>query len=1068
MTPQTVSRNFHELPELTQINRLPAHSCLIPHPTPASAARSAGLNAVNGSRVESSRLLSLDGEWDFHLFPSPESASQALTALKAAPAAVSAPESPPPFTRTIPVPSNWTLQNTGDGPIYTNVQMPFPNTPPIVPAENPAALYRTAFTLPETWAGRRVVIHFGGVESLLELYLNGQFIGLSKDSRLPAEFDITNHIIPGENQLIAKVTRFCDGSCLEDQDHWWMAGIYRSVYLYCTEHAYIEDIFAVADWDTETHSGILNLTAKINFHPDIGPHDNRDPKSFQGPLNDYTLETALSDFSSDLLTASSNISSSYRRSGYTLEWSRCLPGIRPWSAENPALYRLTLSLRDSGGTLRDVRTLRVGFRNIRIEDRRLLLNGRPVMIKGVNRHEHDDTRGKTLSRETMLADIQLLKQFNFNAVRTAHYPNDIAWYELCDEYGIYVVDEANIEAHDNYALICRDPRWRNAFLERTMNMVKRDKNHPCIFAWSLGNETGSGENHAAAAHAVRDYDPSRILHHEGEVKRFWTQSTNEYTGGTNRDNDLVNPMYPPISEVIRHAVEARDPRPMILCEYSHAMGNSNGTLKEYWEAFWNYHGLQGGFIWDWVDQGIRKVDEKGRSYWAYGGDFGESIHDFDFCINGLVWPDRRPHPAMHEFKKLAQPVRIRPISLAEGRYEIINRQDFSNLARYQLTWSVECDGESRASGTIELPEVNPGGSGQITLPLEHTRYDHRKDTFVTFRFSLQNETPWAQAGHEIAWEQFQLSAAAPSRLFFSESSSKAAVTPAPGNTGGETTLSRSPWTLTANSQTGAWGALRREGRDLFASPPRLNLWRAPTDNDEIRGWSGQEEKPAGLWRAAGFNRLELTHESLEIVYDVLKRPGFVFHRRYQGADPEKPIVHEMKIRFADSGEVIFHNTFDFHPGLPELPRVGLIFTTVPGFENIEYFGRGPWENYIDRAEAPVGLYSGTVDEHFVPYILPQAHGNRTGVRRLTLTGAGDEIRLSADEPFEFSVSHYSDEELGRRGHTNELRPIPGTIVTLDLRQRGLGTASCGPDTLEKYRIPPGRYEFTVLLNSCSL
>ena len=1041
---QTVSKNFWEMPELTQINRLPAHSCLIPHPDAASAARAGGRNAVNGGQVESSRLLSLDGEWDFELFPSPEMAAEALANGIAE-----------GLARTIAVPSNWTLQNTGDEPIYTNVQMPFANRPPLVPAENPTALYRTAFTLPEAWHNRRVIIHFGGVESYLELYLNGAFVGLSKDSRLPAEFDISAHVRPGENEIVARVLRFSDGSYLEDQDHWWMAGIFRSVYLYCTEYAYIEDIFATADWDTEKREGRLDFRAKINFRRDIiGDED--------GPTEDCSLEAVLSEGDHSVLAHSENISASYRRSGYELEWSRRLRGIQPWSAECPALYRLTVVLKT--GTVCDVRGLRIGFRNIRIQDRELLLNGRAVMIKGVNRHEHDETNGKTVSRETMLADIKRLKQFHFNAVRTSHYPNDSAWYELCDEYGIYVMDEANIEAHDNYALICRDPRWRSAFVERTMNMVRRDKNHACIFAWSLGNETGNGENHSAAAHAVRDYDPSRILHHEGEVKRTWTQGENEYTGGTNRDNDLADPMYPDIAEVIRYAVEGRDSRPMILCEYSHAMGHSNGCLKDYWEAFWNYKGLQGGFIWDWVDQGLRKTDEQGRPYWAYGGDFGETIHDFDFCNNGMVWPDRRAHPAMYEFKKLVQPIRMRP--LGEGHYEIFNRHDFSNLAAYALEWKIERDSAVLFSGCIEVPEVAPGGSCEIALPMEHEwqyRYE-KEETFVTFCFSLRCATPWAEAGHEIAWEQFQLVARPGRPSVFEGSGSRPAKIV---QNASEVSLAGEVWRVTAES--GALSAILWKEKEFFALLPRLNLWRCPTDNDEIRGWSGQEDKPAGRWRAAGFDCLALAEQSLEITDEPANsepRPCLVFCRRYFGSDPDKPIVHNMKISLDGQGELVFDNYFDFDPGLPDLPRVGLVFTTIPGFENIEYFGKGPWENYIDRAEAPIGTYRSTVDEHFVPYILPQAHGNRSDVRRLALDNGTEEICFRGN--FEFSASHYSDAELLRCGHTNELEAIPGTIVTLDLRQRGLGTASCGPDTLEKYRIKPGRYEFRFVLSARSL
>ncbi len=605
MRPSNISRNFWELPELTEINKLPAHSCLIPQ---------------SDSPENSDRYLSLDGDWDFRLFSRPDEAVFDST----------------DGWNSIPVPSNWTMQDVGDKPIYTNVQMPFDNNYPLVPEDNPTGVYQRQFELPMSWQGKRIVIHFGGVESYLEIHVNGVFAGMSKDSRLPAEFDISTLVQTGSNEITARVIRWSEGSYLEDQDHWWMAGIYRSVYLYCTESAFIEDIHITSDFDVDKRSGILNFESIIGFSWEIGSNRNGDGKTFTGPISDYFLEVSLLDGKHKILNRSGRVSASYRRSEYRLDWEESLPGVVPWSSENPYLYSLQAVLRESDGTIIDIRTVRVGFRHICIADRELLINGQAVMIKGVNRHEHDDVTGKTISRESMIADIRLLKQFNFNAVRTSHYPNDPLWYDLCDEYGIYVMDEANVESHDNYAVICRDPRWKKAITERVMNMVLRDKNHPCIFGWSLGNESGNGNNHAAAAAMVRAYDSSRILHHEGEVKQDWTQGANDYNGGNNRNNDLVNPMYPPIDSVIRYAVENRDPRPMILCEYSHAMGNGNGTLKEYWDAFWSCKGLQGGFIWDWVDQGIRKTDEQGLAYWAYGGDFGEKIHDFDFCINGMI------------------------------------------------------------------------------------------------------------------------------------------------------------------------------------------------------------------------------------------------------------------------------------------------------------------------------------------------------------------------------------------------------------------------------------------------
>ncbi|RKX88326.1 MAG: beta-galactosidase [Spirochaetes bacterium] len=1034
MRPTNISRKLWELPELTNINRLPSHSCLIPY--------SSRDRAQTDDPASSDRYICLDGSWNFKLFPKPEEAVWDENVK----------------WETIPVPSNWTMQDVGDKPMYTNVQMPFDNNYPLVPDDNPTGVYRLEFKTPAAWAGKRVVIHFGGVESYFEIFINGEFAGMSKDSRLPAEFDISSLVQTGSNEIVAKVLRWSDGSYLEDQDHWWMAGIYRSVYLYCTDNAYIEDIFAKSDYDPSNREGLLSFDAKINFSLNIGTNQQFNGRTYSGPLIDYQLEIILSDGVNDIFSRSGGISGFYRREGYRLEWEESLAGIEPWSDENPALYRLTAILRDSNGVVTDIRCFNIGFRNIRIADRELLINDKPVMIKGVNRHEHDDITGKTISRESMIADIKLLKQFNFNAVRTAHYPNDPLWYNLCDEYGIYVIDEANFEAHDNYAILCRDPRWKAAITERVMNMVRRDKNHPCVFSWSLGNESGNGENHAAAAALVRLYDPTRIIHHEGEVKKFWHQGANEYTGGSNRDNDLINPMYPTIDSIITHAAENRDPRPMILCEYSHAMGNSNGTLKEYWDAFWSYKGLQGGFVWDWVDQGIQKTDENGTEYWAYGGDFGESIHDFDFCINGMVWPNRKPHPAMYEFKKLTQPIIMKALCVSEGRYELTNRQDFTDLSDFHLYWDVQVNGRKVESGRVELPLIDPGESADLVIPHDIPECTEDEEAFILFSLQTASDKPWAAEGHELAWEQFPF----PSQKHVLESSTVSQKFPVTLREDKSTIkLSCGKWVVQADPNTDNLISIRRDGKELFSSLPEINTWRAPTDNDGIRGWKGQETKPSGLWKTAGLNNLTLIGKEISTQIDNPLSPRFKIRRIYQGTDPLKPIIHEMIFGFDTQGRVTVNHFFDFHKDLPELPRIGVKMTTIPGYEDVEWFGKGPWENYIDRNSAPVGLYSGTVEDQFVPYILPQENGNKTDVRFMTLRNQDSSITFKGR--FEFTVSHFTAEELTRCLHTNEPVPEKGTIITLDLKQRGLGTASCGPDTLKEYTIPSGEYAFSYLM-----
>ena len=656
----------------------------------------------------------------------------------------------------------------------------------------------------------------------------------------------------------------------------------------------------------------------------------------------------------------------------------------------------------------------------------------------------------------MIADIKLLKQFNFNAVRTCHYPDDMEWYELCDEYGIYLIDEANIEAHDNYEVLCRDPRWKAAFEERVMNMVRRDKNHPSIFSWSLGNETGNGENHSQVCDRVRAYDPSRIIHHEGEVKRYWTQGggkANMYTGGCNGDNDIINPMYPPIQSIIEHAVKGEDPRPVILCEYSHAMGNSNGTLKEYWEAFYQYKGLQGGFIWDWVDQGLKIVDEKGVEYWGYGGDFGEKIHDFDFCINGLIWPDRTPHPAMYEFKKLTQPIAMKALSTTEGRFTLTNRNYFSNMDAYEMEWKIEVQGRLFSQGKGELPQIAPLQTVPLTLIYDLPALKEGEEAFITFSFTLKEDAPWAPAGHEVAWEQFAMTGLAKESV--ATLSSCGASLSLKGDT---VILAGGAWEITGDSGRGELAGWKKDGKEIFASCPEMNIWRAPTDNDEIRGWNGQESKPAGFWRRAGLHDLRLVKSSL---CGLEEDKAILLERIYAGTDEALPLSHSLKISLTPAGEVLLSSHFSLASGLPDLPRIGLKMACVPGYEELEWFGKGPWENYCDRNSAPVGLYSGTVDEQFVPYILPQENGNKTDVRRMSLSGGGNDLSFRGF--FEFSVSHYSAGELEKCFHTNEPVPCKETFITLDLKQKGVGTASCGPDTLDRYRVYPGDYDFDVIL-----
>lgn len=1024
--PVPLTYRWWELPELQQINRLPAHATALPYTTQEDAARGTA-----------PWVQSLNGTWQFALFPRPEACDPTTDAS----------------WRDMPVPSNWTMHGVGDGPWYTNVAMPFENNMPCVPEENPTGLYCTTFTVPATWTDRRVVIHFAGVESVFEVWLNGNLVGMAKDCRLPSEFDLSDWLQEGENTLAVKVIRWSDGSYLEDQDHWWMAGIYRDVYLYSTPPAYIEDFFARPDYDPDSQQGKIEVDVKLNF-------DRSQDRGFahSGPQNDYEVSLSLCDDTGELLAAEQTISWSFRRTQYSTTFAADQLAVAPWSSESPVLYTLNIAMREVGGEWIDARSIRIGFRRVEIRDRQLLINGAPVMIKGVNRHDHDDTTGKYVSRERMIQDIRVLKQHNFNAVRTSHYPNDPLWYTLCDEYGLYVLDEANMEAHANYWNTPRDPRWEDAIYQRYTRMVQRDKNHTCIFGWSIGNETGNGENFMRAFTWLRQFDPTRLIHNEGELKGQWHQSGNEYDSGNYSMNDWTNPMYPDVDQVAAWADANQDPRPFIPCEYSHAMGNSCGNLKEYWDLFYNKHGLQGGFIWDWVDQGIlqRKGTTPSRDHqapapeeveaaqaechkpggdwhWAYGGDFAETVHDLQFCINGMIWPDRTPHPAMLEFKKLVQPISC---TFSDGQLSITSRQDFEPLAELTGTWQLQANGITTATGSFSVPPVAPWQTEQVALDLPACPDG---ECHLLVSFVLAADTPWAPAGHQIAWEQFELQGYQPPAL------------PAPAPSGAAQRLQ-----LVLDQAAANLASIELDGCPVFDALPELNIWRAGLDNDGIRQRPQHRERPIFQWEDAGLDDIQCSNTQIERTAEAV-----TIVRSYRCKASEEAFVWRQAISLRENDTIAFDNHVHCDPDLPSLARIGIAFALPAGYEQLTWFGRGPHENYVDRkAGAALGQFSSTVSDQYVPYIHPQEHGQKTDVRWFSLSNGANTLHISGPGPFEFSVSHLTDQDLYYANHTSELQPRPQTFVAIDHRHRGLGTGSCGPQTLEKYCVPPADYSFS--------
>jgi beta-galactosidase len=1099
-----------ESPELSGLGRLSMRSPLLPWPDAESARKAARLGPSGAAAPADPWVLGLDGEWDFALAENPAATPEGFQEPLFASASWS----------KLRVPGTWTLQGF-DKPHYTNVIMPFGNVPPSAPAShNPTGLYRRAFDLPAAWKGRRVVLHVGAAESFLEAWCNGRYLGFSKDTRLPTEFDLTDSLVPGKNLLAFRVIRYSDASFVEDQDQWWYGGIYRSVYLYSTEAAYLADIDARAIPAADFSSGKLDVAVKLGFVFDptggVVP-EGAAPVDYSGSglpagadpaglLGDWSVRLALygprtrgaagpdASPESPIATAEAKVASLYRASRWEARLSLPVDAPRPWNHEDPALYCLVASLVSPGGRAVEHSALRLGFRSVEVKERKLLINGRKVMIRGVNRHEHDERNGKTLDTATMIRDIELLKRNNFNAVRTSHYPNDERWYELCDEFGLYLYDEADIESHAYYDHLCRDPRWASAFLERGMRMVLRDKNHPSVIVWSLGNESGYGPNHDGLAGWIRSYDPTRPLHYEGAMRPEWGQpwSDLESVKRGHAASDIVSTMYPRIPLLEEWARTTEDNRPFIMCEYSHAMGNSNGSLADYWAVIESHEGLQGGFIWDWVDQGIEARDAAGTKYWKYGGDFGDEPSDRDFICNGLVFSDRSPKPALAECAYLFRPVVVSSEHPLTGKVKVRSRRDFTSLKGVSLRWKLQVEGEAILSGSIALPDIGPGEERELELGIAWTEAAREAaaagEAFLLLECFLAEATAWSGPGHRLAWDQlplapgFGLAPSASPRLREAVAEPhSAALAGKRGATGGSATgvaeqgkidLRPEAGGFVARSASGAWEVrvsregfiegLSAGGKNILHSPIVMNLWRAPTENDGLKLFMdkrGQadfsfyyENKAMYAWLDAGLDALEFAQPAVEAEFEA---------RRLR-------IVHEVRTgtgaragRFVQS--LAFRNSgiaasflFDLDPSLPELPRVGLSCALAPGFEKARWYGRGPQECYVDRkAGAALGLWESSIDELQVPYVLPQENGNRTDLRWLELSSPGASLRVEGDRSFDFGASHHGARQLWTAAHTCDLVRLPETFLTLDVVQRGVGTATCGPDTLERYRLAPG-------------
>ncbi len=990
--------SFWELPELTQINRLPARSSHFPFPS--------AQQALKRDPLASKWVQSLDGGWHFDYFSCPAEIDEALFAAEL--------EGEP----NILVPGNWTRQGW-DKPHYTNIQMPFENLPPKVPeTDNPCGLYRKRFRCPKSWSKRQCRLRINGAESVVLVYVDGAFVGMSSDSRLPAEFDLSPFMRAGEDQLLALlVIRYSAFSYVEDQDHWWMAGLHRSVQLISLDNAWLEDIYCDSLYHPESGSGTLKLDVQAGF----SGHPGRDLRVKMQLLDPDMNPLWKKEKESQIL------GTSYRKDSFQCSFEEKIGSVKAWSAELPALYHLQVSIEDlETGKLLECSCLRVGFREIQLKDGLIHINGKAVLFKGVNRHDHDPDHGKYVSREWMEEDIRLLKSHNFNAVRTAHYPNDSAWLDLCDEHGLYVIDEANQEAHDNYSTLGHDPRWALTFVERAERLVMRDRNHASVFCWSLGNETGYGRNHNLGADVVRRLAPSRLLMNEPAERVGWLQHHNEFLPGGERSTDFHAPMYPEVQTFEEYGKKPTDVRPFIPCEYSHAMGNSNGNLKETWDLIYRYPSLQGGFIWDWVEQGLREEDEQGREYWAYGGDYGDEPNDVNFNCNGLVQPDRIAKPAMQECRKLFQPIHFHSFSLKKRQLKVLSRYDFRTTAHLDYFWHLEIDGVETASGHLEVPLLEAGEEQLLSVELPEISLRNGAEAFL--RVTAMDH------GHEVAWEQFP---AGKGRVLRKKVLSEDC----------------SPWKITK----GRGLELTRDADQLLRQMPRLQAIRGITDNEGVKGkeehWT-REHKPLARWNGSGLLKLKAGKAQWQLDED-----GWLMKQRFQAGTHKEAILFEQRLRFPGDGWLQLDCRFEVHPDFEDLPRLGISMELHPSLQIAEWYGLGPGESYSDRKAGQwMSRFEQSLSEQCFPYIVPQESGNHEACRWIAARAAdGTGLLACSDQPFAASLLPWTPEELIQALHPNEL-PEGSVHLNLDVAQRGVGTGSCGPDTLPRYRLPAGVLE----------
>lgn len=993
-----------------------------------------------------------------------------------------------------PVPANWEVNGYGT-PIYVSAGYPFKIDPPRVMGEpkvdyttykerNPVGQYRRSFQLPAGWEARgQTFLRFEGVMSAFYVWINGERVGYSQGSMEPSEFNITNYLHAGENQIALEVYRYSDGSYLEDQDFWRFGGIHRSIHLLHTPDIRIRD-YAVRTLpvSTDYQDFILQIDPQFSVYRGMTGKGT----TLQGVLKDAsgreiaTLKGDVEDIL-DLEHKAGRMNEWYPQRGPRKlgRMSATIKSPKRWTAETPYLYKLHLTLLTAEGEVIEQVEQAVGFRSVEIRNGQLLVNGAPVRFRGVNRHEHDPRTARVMSEERMLQDILLMKQANINAVRTSHYPNVSRWYELCDSLGLYVMDEADIEEHGLRGTLASTPDWHAAFLDRAVRMAERDKNHPSIVMWSMGNESGYGPNFAAISAWLHDFDPTRPVHYEGAqgaggepdpktvdvISRFYTRVKQEYLNpGIAEGEDKERAENARWERLLEIAERTNDNRPVMTSEYAHSMGNALGNFKEYWDEIYSNPRMLGGFIWDWVDQGIYKTLPDGRIMVAYGGDFGDKPNLKAFCFNGLLMSDRETTPKYWEVKKVYSPVELR---VESGELRVTNRNHHTDLSQYRCLWTLSIDGKQKDQGEITLPEVAPGESETLPLPVsiagKKASAKATSDLRLTISFILKRDALWAKAGHEVAWEQFCIQEGA---LLSSKLENRGRLKVRADEE--HLSISGSGFSIQwEKNATGSLTSLTYHGKEMLAHPadfplqPVTQAFRAPTDND----------KSFGNWLAKDWSLHQMDNPriSLDFFKHEVREDGAVIVRvQTRNRYKEGMIVTTSLYTILSDGTIDLKTTFQPQGILPELPRLGIAFCLSSDYNTFIWQGRGPQDNYPDRkTSAAVGLWKGSVADQYVHYPRPQDSGNKEEVRRLMLTDRhGKGIRVDAvEDVFSASALHYTAQDLYKETHDCNLKPRSEIILSLDAAVLGLGNSSCGPGVLKKYAID--KKEHTLHIRICN-